>query len=84
VASVPEPDRRNAEEQGEAMSDPESDPITMSVMRDVAGYAAQTWSRYVRPVSFERIYYINGARVLVSVSEYKTADDTQPLNRVEE
>jgi hypothetical protein len=66
------------------MSDPESDPITMSVMRDVAGHAAQMWSRYVRPMPFERIYYINGARVLVSVSEFKSPDDTQPMRKAEE
>jgi hypothetical protein len=83
MAPVPAADYRKAEEQA-SMSDPESDPITMSVMRDVAGYAAQTWSRYVRPMSFERIYYINGARVLVSVSEYKSPDDTQPIRTAQD
>jgi hypothetical protein len=84
VAPVPAADYRKAEEPRQGMNDPESDPITMSVMRDVAGHAAAMWSRYVRPMPFERIYYINGARVLVSVSDYKTADDTQPIRTAQD
>lgn len=59
--------------------DREGDTIRTSLMREAANYVARQWAQYIRPLPLDRVFYVDGIRVRVTVDEYKTADDTKPV-----
>jgi hypothetical protein len=58
-----------------------NDNVTVSVMRDLAMQVAGFWMRYIRPTPFDAVFHLNGIRVRISIDEYKSAEDTQPIGR---
>lgn len=59
-----------------------NDNVITSVFHRLAMHAVSFWTEYIRPASFERVFYINGIRVKIEIHEYKTVEDTQPMKRV--
>jgi hypothetical protein len=57
--------------------------VTISVMRDLAMQVAGFWMRHIRPTPFDAVFHQNGIRVRIQIDEYKSAEDTQPIKRVE-
>jgi hypothetical protein len=57
------------------------DNVTVSVMRELAMQVANFWVRYIRPTPFDAVFHLNGIRVRISIEEYKTTEDTQPMTR---
>lgn len=49
----------------------EADTIKTSMFSEAAMMIARVWKQQIFPLPFERVYYLDGIRVVVSVSEYK-------------
>lgn len=50
---------------------------TVPIIREIAQFLAELVSRHV--YLYERVHHVNGKRFKVTVSEYKTDQDTKPL-----
>jgi hypothetical protein len=48
---------------------------TNLIMSNAAGW----WTRFMRPVAYDRVFHVSGVRVRVRVEEYRTPGDTQPV-----
>jgi hypothetical protein len=60
-----------------------NDAVITSVFHKLAMHAVTFWAEYIR-APFSRVFYINGIRVLISIEEYKTDQDTKPVFNVDE
>jgi hypothetical protein len=58
-----------------------NDNVVISVVRDLASQIATFWVHYIRPMPFERKFYMDGIEVEVKIREVE--QDTQPIKRVE-
>jgi hypothetical protein len=54
-----------------------------SALRGLAIAIAQFWLDWVSPVRFDSVFHLANGRVRVVIERYTTADDTQPVKRVE-
>ena len=63
------------------MSDREADTVRTSLMREAAMMLSRMWMQHIRPLPFDRIFYVDGVRVRIQIDEHKTADDTKPVGR---
>lgn len=53
--------------------------VVIRVMRKLALLAAEFWKDEVKPTKFDQVFYLPGARVRLTIDEYKTDSDTQPI-----
>jgi hypothetical protein len=83
-APVSQPDRGDAPEPGDAVSEQDEEQLRVSTTNLVMQHAAEWYVRFLYPTPYERVFYLPGKRVLVSVREYVTADDTIPVFGVSE
>jgi hypothetical protein len=58
-----------------------NDNVAVAAIRDFASMIATFWVRHVRPMPFERTFYIEGIEVEVKIRE--TEPNTKPIKRVE-
>jgi hypothetical protein len=62
----------------------EQDTIKTSLIGEAATMLARLWKQHLRPVAYERVFYLDGVRVVVKIDEYRTEQDTKPLRRESE
>lgn len=58
--------------------------IIDGVVSDFALMLARIYQQWIHPRKYDRIFYPNGLRVRVTIEQYTTAEDTQPMSRVKD
>jgi hypothetical protein len=61
----------------------EQETIKTSIVREAAMMLARMWAQHIRPVSYDRVFYVDGVRVRIVIDEYKSKQDTKPLQESE-
>ena len=61
----------------------ETDTIKTSLIGEAAAMLARLWAQHLKPAAYDRIFYLDGVRVRVTIDEHKTAETTQPMNPAE-
>jgi hypothetical protein len=61
---------------------PLNDNVAIAAIRDIASMLATFWVRHVRPMPFERTFYLDGVEVEVRIRESK--QNTKPVFGVDE
>jgi hypothetical protein len=61
----------------------EQDTLKTSLISEAAMMMARIYKQHLHPMKYERIFYLDGIRVKVTIEEHKSGQDTQPMTRVE-
>jgi hypothetical protein len=55
-----------------------------AAMRSLAMAIALFWSDRVRPTKFDQVFILPNCRVRLTIDEFKSPEDTQPIKRLEQ
>lgn len=60
------------------------DTIKTSLIGEAALMMARLWKQHLRPVKYDRVFYLDNIRVQVSIDEFRSPDDTRPMGAAEQ
>lgn len=55
----------------------EEDTVKTSLIREAAMMLSRMWVQHIRPMPFERVFYLDGVRVRISIDEYKPEQEIE-------